>query len=1702
MAEDPALLFSPERPKTRGRQVLDFVEAQTLSPTTRSSYQEARQATVLRNTPPSVDEIIGEYTEGTQMYYFARQNQGIAHKFPAESFTTEYPGLVSDYLRKKTAGELAPFSPTAHYIHPMSRVKIKLSLSKKGARVSISSAGGSARSSLRGSAPPSSEADELVSSEEEDNEEDDQYANDDSDDGPVRRSTRNAGKTKQLPFSPKKTRSRKIILPPSDDDEDSNSYAPRRSTRTRKAFKVPLDGAYEDGSEPEEDDDSEGYESAPKAKRVKTVRRKVGVRPAYGHIRSVDDLDLDFHEDAETAALRLHRNKCEKCNEAPAHEQLEAERKRSKKRRKRKASDEFDESEDDTERIERRGGWVRCLKCPVAVHWGCLAGTQRDEILKAVREVDRAAWRAAQPESELLDDNGQPKVNKDEPRKRAGLEIHQITDYVCAACSKGGVCMGCMESTVEPEPTPSTEAPSQVDAPPTETSAKVDGASTDAPSKIDGPVSDVEMKPVLKYGAPKALLFRCVVCKRPAHYEHLPEPDDCDSIGDVAAHYTSSWQCSDCSSFTFQLDKILAWRPYPANATEPSLDRDEVPNYKTALPREYLVKWQDRSFRRTQWVPHMWLVSTNPGKLKNFLATGPKVELLESAEDGDADKTESAQFQVVVDSRQSSRIPPAWKTVDRVMDVVLWRPLKQSKKSKGKGKAIVTTEEETDGEVDAERQRVHTSGLEPDASFTETLEERKHRTGEFFSMEDIDEVAWAFIKWDDLTYDESTWDAPPRPAETSGLPMAKRLERPTGFTTRLPKDRIVKAEDLQLGQDASYKLMDFQIDGFNWLCDNWWNKQPCILADDMGLGKTVQALSLARSSRTTASLPALIVVPNSTITNWIREFERWAPGLRVVPYYGEAKSREVIRKFELVHQEKRKGFLSAKYHVLVTTYDTIIGKDFGTVFKNQPRWEVLVVDEGQRLKSDSSLLFKKLNDLNTLHRVIMTGTPLNNNIRELFNLMNFLDPKEWKDLEALTQQHEELDEELVKKLHVRLRPYFLRRIKSQVLKLPPKNEVIVPVSMAPLQKEIYRSILSHNLEILKNLKSKRAGTTKGKLNNVLMHLRKCLQHPYLYDETIEPRDLAARETHEKLIDASAKLRFLKALLPKLKAKGHRVLLFSQFVIALDIIEDFLTGEGLRFLRLDGNTKSAERQKGMDEFNRPGSDVFIYLLTTRAGGVGINLFTADTVIIFDPDFNPHQDLQAIARAYRYGQKNTCLVFKLMVKDSAEERIIQVGKKKLVLDHLIVQKMDDDEDGGDNVESILTFGAQTLFEENGSRDITYSDTDIDKLIEKTEQEAEPEQASGEEGAFSFSFAKVWSADKDTLEEVAEEEPQASVDSWAQTLQKINEDRDKHEIQELDRYGRGKQRKAARKSNAAYLVDQSPVKESRSRAQSLADNDSAYTSDNGARSSSDSDTDAFDNREAAELLAETINSANQQQPRKRKKKREAEPAEPFTSIHNIPLPEACSLCGLRHRDQLGACLMTQNSQHLAEFREMLILHPEHEPLEKRIAAIAAIDEILHQRGDIALIYGQPLEIVDHGATSNEVPAAKKAKATTAMPTATASQPVASGSVPTNAVASSSKRTLSPGPSSDGPSKKPRQSATEEACLVCKHVPGHLLEECPAVAEGPKRSTVARNQTFGAAARDGTGGRWTARKILSKIKKKEVAEAAEKDVIDLSQL
>lgn len=314
--------------------------------------------------------------------------------------------------------------------------------------------------------------------------------------------------------------------------------------------------------------------------------------------------------------------------------------------------------------------------------------------------------------------------------------------------------MGCMDGIP-----PAVEAP------------KVD---TNGDVEMAGPSDEARPQPLT---AAKQLNFRCMTCKRLAHYEHLPHPptlsSDC-KLRQIATYYQSkkSWLCADCASFLYPLDKIIAWRPYPANAKEAP---GSVPHYKDQLPREYLVKWQDRSYRRLSWVPHMWLVSTNPSKLKNFLSGGTKVELLKEVQQDDASSASATPFEIGAESRGSSakptaaygpldalpdaerRIIPAWKTVDRVLDVLLWvKEKKKVPKHKRPQRRVESDEEdvEMEDELPRELRAVFEQGEPPLEGWALGPADWEERQGWELSYDDIDKVCWVFTKWGDLGYDE------------------------------------------------------------------------------------------------------------------------------------------------------------------------------------------------------------------------------------------------------------------------------------------------------------------------------------------------------------------------------------------------------------------------------------------------------------------------------------------------------------------------------------------------------------------------------------------------------------------------------------------------------------------------------------------------------------------------------------------------------------------------------------------------------------------------------------------------------------------------------------------------------------------------------------------------------------------------------------
>ncbi|KAJ8262167.1 hypothetical protein GJAV_G00163270 [Gymnothorax javanicus] len=507
----------------------------------------------------------------------------------------------------------------------------------------------------------------------------------------------------------------------------------------------------------------------------------------------------------------------------------------------------------------------------------------------------------------------------------------------------------------------------------------------------------------------------------------------------------------------------------------------------------------------------------------------------------------------------------------------------------------------------------------------------------------------------------------------------------------------------------SGKLRDYQIRGLNWLISLYENGINGILADEMGLGKTLQTISLLGYMKHYRNIPGphMVLVPKSTLYNWMNEFNRWVPSLKAVCLIGDREERNAFIRDVL---------LPGEWDVCVTSYEMLIREK--TVFKKF-NWRYLVIDEAHRIKNEKSKLSEIVREFKTTNRLLLTGTPLQNNLHELWSLLNFLLPDVFnssEDFDAWFDTNNCLgDQKLVERLHIVLRPFLLRRIKADVEKsLLPKKEVKMYVGLSKMQREWYTKILMKDIDILNS-----AGKMdKMRLLNVLMQLRKCCNHPYLFDGA-EPGPPYTTDLH--LVVNSGKMAVLDKLLPKLKEQGSRVLIFSQMTRMLDILEDYCMWRNYGYCRLDGQTAHEERQKSINAYNEPNSSKFLFMLSTRAGGLGINLATADVVIIYDSDWNPQVDLQAMDRAHRIGQKKQVRVFRFITENTVEERIVERAEMKLRLDSIVIQQgrlVDQNLNklGKDEMLSIIRHGATHVF---ASKESEITDEDIDAILERGEK-----------------------------------------------------------------------------------------------------------------------------------------------------------------------------------------------------------------------------------------------------------------------------------------------------------------------------------------------------------------------------------------------
>ncbi|XP_017152064.1 SWI/SNF-related matrix-associated actin-dependent regulator of chromatin subfamily A containing DEAD/H box 1 homolog [Drosophila miranda] len=512
---------------------------------------------------------------------------------------------------------------------------------------------------------------------------------------------------------------------------------------------------------------------------------------------------------------------------------------------------------------------------------------------------------------------------------------------------------------------------------------------------------------------------------------------------------------------------------------------------------------------------------------------------------------------------------------------------------------------------------------------------------------------------------------------------------------------------------SGMQLADYQIIGLNWLTVMHKQEMNGILADEMGLGKTIQVIAfLAYLKEKGLSKAAhLIVVPSSTLDNWEAEIARWCPTLVVEKYHGSQDERRRMRG-----RYAKDGFTG--FDVLLTTYHIVGSTPEERKMFRVCKLDYVIFDEAHMLKNMTTQRYANLITINARMRILLTGTPLQNNLLELISLLCFVMPKFFaksiEDIKSLFVKKNKTDgdqeevsqfqETQIQRAKRIMKPFVLRRLKKDVLKhLPKKQSFVEKVPMSSKQREYYHEVVdyySNNKGVVCS-GGDRAGIT------IMMEMRRCANHPllmrhYFTDEHLRgfSKRLARATTYKKtneqyifeelaimsdfqvyqlcnkhemtdvripdeLICDSGKFEFLDTLLPKLKEEGHRVLLFSQFTMMLDIVEEYMRIRKHGFCRLDGATAVKERQDLITDFN-VDDNIFVFLLSTKAGGVGINLTAADTCIIHDIDFNPYNDKQAEDRCHRMGQQRPVTIYRLVAESTIEEGILMAAEEKLKLE----------------------------------------------------------------------------------------------------------------------------------------------------------------------------------------------------------------------------------------------------------------------------------------------------------------------------------------------------------------------------------------------------------------------------------------------------
>ena len=615
-----------------------------------------------------------------------------------------------------------------------------------------------------------------------------------------------------------------------------------------------------------------------------------------------------------------------------------------------------------------------------------------------------------------------------------------------------------------------------------------------------------------------------------------------------------------------------------------------------------------------------------------------------------------------------------------------------------------------------------------------------------------EDVIEYFVKWSALGYDQCTWENQNDIVEQFSEKIhnyENRLDciNPKKISSkwhRPPPSKYKEIKEYPKSKEG-WELKNYQIEGVNWLRYCYYHKRNSMLGDEMGLGKTAQIVSaIAQISRDEKiNGPFLIIAPLSTLHQWEAEFERWSD-LNVTVFHGTKDGIKLIidTDFKAVDKKGRELDKYVNFDVLITNPDTLIA-----YFKllKEIDWHYLVVDEAQRVKNRNSTLYTALEELNWVHCSLLTGTPIQNNVEELFNLMHILDKDTFSNPDEFIKKYDGMKtSEKVDELRSLIKPYLLRRVKSDVeTSILAKEETFIDVELTKQQKAFYKALISDSRELL--LKKLTKGCVPN-LTSLCIELRKCCNHPYLIkgaeDRIIEEKrkelgpDVSERELDMRaLIESSGKLILIDKLLPKLLHDKHKVLIFSQWTRILDILEDFLHYREYKYERIDGSIKGTDRQLAIDRFANDPS-VFVFLISTKAGGVGINLTQADTVILFDSDWNPQNDLQAEARCHRIGQTKKVKVYRLVTRNTYEAKMIEVATRKLGLDHVILdgrnanmEKLKPEE-----IEEMLRTGITTIFQDDNKECDEFCAADIDQILERRAKVFTSDVISGGQSIFA--------------------------------------------------------------------------------------------------------------------------------------------------------------------------------------------------------------------------------------------------------------------------------------------------------------------------------------------------------------------------------